>query len=95
MLRTKQNHSEGLSVVSKTTVALWWMMVALCCVFSFSCYAQTSVSLPSSSSGSLLARRQGHLGEDVLVDTAVLSTNVSFVGDGVAKWKKRKKMTRG
>ena len=75
LLRTKQNHSEGLSVVSKTTVALWWMMVALCCVFSFSCCAQTSVSLPSSSSGSLLARRQGHLGEDVLVDTAVLSTN--------------------
>ena len=45
-------------------------MVALC-VFSFSC-AQTS-SLPSSSSGSL-ARRQGQE-EDVLVDTAVLSTN--------------------
>ena len=64
----RTQNREGLIVVS-TTVALWWM-VALC-VFSFSC-AQTS-SLPSSSSGSL-ARRQGQ-GEDVLVDTAVLSTN--------------------
>ena len=91
MLRTKQNHSEGLSVVSKTTVALWWMMVALCCVFSFSCCAQTSVSLPSSSSVRS-SRDDRDIWEDVLVDTAVLSTNAFLRWRrGVAKWKKKKR----